>query len=218
MRMKIVLVIVVIAMMVVISSCSTCSEKIAEVKKKTEEMKDAKELYEKAVICEKVGNYEKAVEYYDKLLEIAPEEGGLWNAKGLALFYQGKYIEGADAFEKAVEYPDEEWKLYSYIFLYIGKSADGSEDISIIKPALQGDSKEWPYSVIKYFAGEITDDELMNEAGDDEGRLCEVHCYIGFIHKFAGDEERARKHFKESLATGKTNFVEYIMAEFELGE
>jgi lipoprotein NlpI len=218
MRMKILLVIVVISLITLVLSCSTCSEKIEEVKKKTEEMKGAKELYEKAVICEKVGDYEKAVEYYDKLLEIAPEEGGLWNAKGLALFYQGKYVEAADAFKMAVKYPDENWKLYSYIFLYIGKSADGSEDISIIKPALEGDDKEWPYSVIRYFAGEITEDELMDEAGDDKGRLCEVHCYIGYIHKFAGDEDIAKQHFKASLATGETKFVEYKMVECELGE
>lgn len=217
MRLKLIIIVLAISVIPVIFSCSQCSEKFKEVKEKTKEVENAKELFEKARKSIEEGDYEKAVEYYDKLLEIKPDEGGLWYARGLGLFYQGKYGEGASSFERAIEFPEERWKLYAYIFLYIGRTADGDENINLIKPVIEGENKEWPYPAIQYLANEITEDELIETAGDDPGRLCEVHCYIGYMYKFADDKGSADEHFRASLETNKIDFVEYKLSQIELG-
>jgi tetratricopeptide (TPR) repeat protein len=50
-----------------------------------------------------LGKYEKALEYYERALEIDPADGYAWHARGEALKALGRTSEADAAFEKAKE-------------------------------------------------------------------------------------------------------------------
>jgi len=48
-------------------------------------------------------NYDKAIYYYDKSIEIDKTYFYPWNNKGLALYYQRKYKDAIKCFDKALD-------------------------------------------------------------------------------------------------------------------
>lgn len=49
------------------------------------------------------GNYDKALEYYDKALGLKPESFETWDLRGLAFFKKKKFAEAMDCFNKSLE-------------------------------------------------------------------------------------------------------------------
>ena len=57
----------------------------------------------KGISLDNLGKYNEAIEYYDKALEIDPENAEALNNKGVALDDLGKYNEAIEYYDKVLE-------------------------------------------------------------------------------------------------------------------
>lgn len=87
-----------------------------------------------------------------------------------------------------------------------------------------GDWKDHPWlqALAKFASGQIDEEQLeaaARQAKDDgelQGQLCEMHFYAGLARLQNKDRAAARLHFQSALATGKTDYTEYVLADAEL--
>ena len=78
--------------------------KIFRIFKKKIDGKTAEEWFELAL---KEKDLRKKVEYYNKVLEIEPENAKAWNNKGIALSKLEKYEEAIECFDKSLSIKDD---------------------------------------------------------------------------------------------------------------
>ncbi len=90
------------------------ADSIAQIK---EQFLDAYSFLRAGIANERTGNYPAAVRAYDRGLDVEPENVELLNAKGFALFQQGKSEEAVVALEKALEVDPKHWKSHNNMAL-----------------------------------------------------------------------------------------------------
>ena len=66
-------------------------------------LKDAVDWHNEGIDLHRSGNYEKAVQCYDRALEIDPKGADVWNNKGVALDALGRYDEAVQCYDRALE-------------------------------------------------------------------------------------------------------------------
>ena len=49
------------------------------------------------------GKYEEALKFFEKALELDPNDHKIWNQKGIALRSMGRYSEAIECFNKSLE-------------------------------------------------------------------------------------------------------------------
>ena len=67
--------------------------------------RDAVDWYDEAIDFERFGDYEEAVQCYDRALELEfdPENTKIWKKKGLALAILGRYDEAVQCYEHILD-------------------------------------------------------------------------------------------------------------------
>ena len=90
------------------------ADAIANIK---EQFLDAYSFLRAGMANERTGNYPAAVKAYERGLEVEPENVELLNAKGFALFQQGKSAEAVVSLEKALEADPKHWKAHNNMAL-----------------------------------------------------------------------------------------------------
>ncbi|WP_202800067.1 hypothetical protein, partial [Rubrivivax gelatinosus] len=77
-----------------------------------------------------------------------------------------------------------------------------------------------PHPVARWLAGEASFDDALAATRDsgraDPGRECELQFFAGQKALLDGDRAAARRHFRRSVDTGVTEFIEYGMSRLEL--
>ncbi|MEM6581442.1 MAG: tetratricopeptide repeat protein [Pseudomonadota bacterium] len=87
---------------------------IAQIK---EQFLDAYSFLRAGMANERTGNYPAAVAAYERGLSVEPENVELLNAKGFALFQQGKSDEAVVSLEKALTVDPDHWKAHNNMAL-----------------------------------------------------------------------------------------------------
>ena len=90
------------------------ADAIAEIK---EQFLDAYSFLRAGMANERTGNYPAAVKAYDRGLAVEPENVELLNAKGFALFQQGKSEQAVVSLQKAIEVDPKHWKSHNNMAL-----------------------------------------------------------------------------------------------------
>ena len=79
----------------------------------------------------------------------------------------------------------------------------------------KSNSSSWPYSIIRYLHAELSDEELLQLAIDNDKKT-EAHAYMGMDLLLKGKNEEARRHFQWVKDYGNKHFFEYPLAIEEL--
>ena len=67
--------------------------------------------------------------------------------------------------------------------------------------------------MLKYFAGDISEDELLQFARPFHTSLCHIEHMVGVSHLAKGEWEAARKHLEASVATGRVGWGSHARAK-----
>ena len=76
----------------------------------------------------------------------------------------------------------------------------------------------WSAIIADYLLNEISEDDFINKADNDNEKLCEVYCYIGFKNLYKGNKQSAEEYFKKTVDTKVESFFEYKYAKNELSD
>ncbi|MCP4231566.1 MAG: tetratricopeptide repeat protein [bacterium] len=69
---------------------------------------------ERGAAADAKGDYAKAIEYYDKSIELNPRDGTLWHYKAQAYKEMEMYEEAIECYERAIEYYDMVISIHPY--------------------------------------------------------------------------------------------------------
>ena len=164
--------------------------------------------------------YADAVTLANQLIAQQPE---LWlprYTRGRSHFELGKFKEAATDFAVLCD-KREDWP-YCSLWLFIAQQRSGGDG----KPELERAAKAlgkaaWPAAIFELMLGRSTPAKLLKAAKHDDSQRqleqeCEAYYYIGQHHLIAGRNAAATKSFKNAVATGISNFIEYDAARAAL--
>ena len=159
----------------------------------------------------KTGSYEKAIDSWTKFLEIVPNGPDALTNRSWTYLYEGGH--GREAAADARNFLDVHgWQRatspYLAIMANLGyREAGMSEQAQAILEEAKEKSKSdsWPYSIIRYLKEEISSDELLQLATDNDKKT-EAHAYIGMDLLMKGKDADARTHFQWVKNYGNKRF------------
>ena len=169
----------------------------------------------------KAGRYAEAIESWTKFLELVPNGYEALNNRAWNYLYEGNYDQEIAADSQAF-LTNHGWKdttsVYMVILANIGYRKAGmfpEAQKILFEASKKSNTNTWIYSVIRYLSGEISEQELMQLAVDNDKKT-EAHAYLGMDLLLKGKTEDARKHFEWVKDFGNKRFTEYPLAVEEL--
>jgi tetratricopeptide (TPR) repeat protein len=91
----------------------------------------------------------------------------------------------------------------------LARDADATELLAQLIPALP--AKSWPLQVAEHMQGKLTDQQLLDRAGNN-GERTEAHTYIALAALLAGRTDDAKTHLVWVRDKGDRNYTEYDIA------
>lgn len=168
-----------------------------------------------------VGEYDRAIADDTRALELDPNlNDEIYRSRASAYFYKN---DGENAYRDIVVYLKRsgikgDAAPYGIMIGYLGlrKIGDTARADTFLKGWLKllkpGD---WSTQILKYFDGQMTADELLALA-DDNDKQTEAHAYIGEILLSENKKAEAFEHFRWVKNSGNKTFVEYQISLEEL--
>ncbi len=166
------------------------------------------------------GRRQKADEAFDQALKLSPRSEAYYRARGYAMLRMGR---GNQAAADALTFLTRRgWQddsaPYAALLAYLGYRMDrlSTEAGKILEEmATKAVNGEWPYPVIKYLKREISAQQLISSAKDND-QVTEARAYIGMDLSLNGDHDQAIAHLRWVREKGSPNLVEYEVACGEL--
>jgi tetratricopeptide (TPR) repeat protein len=177
---------------------------------------DAEALRGRGMMHARKGEYSLAIADLSQAIQLRPNEGASYFDRGIVHFYQGDFAAAQLDLARIRTYN------YSALWLYLARARSGQEARKALsKDAAAMDLKVWPGPVIKHYLGDTTPESVLAAArGSDptkqQEQLCEAYFYLGELALIAGEQDKARQFFRQTLDTQVTTFYEYAGAQQEL--
>jgi tetratricopeptide (TPR) repeat protein len=167
-----------------------------------------------------IDRYGDAVASYEQGFKLAPSYTGTYLDRGWGYLYLER---GAEAAADARAYIETEgWKdrhaPYAAFMAHFGyrqaKRDDEAHKI-VAEAAAHIDSSSWPYKILRYLRHEITAQELIDLATNND-KQTEARAYIGMNLLLAGHRDEAYVYLEWVRKNGNKSFVEYALAITEI--
>jgi len=165
--------------------------------------------------------YDKAIDSWSKFLELVPNGPDCLMSRAWTYLYMGSH--GREAAADARTFLDVHgWQTtrsaYAAIIANLGYREAGmnSEAQAILEEAQNKiKTNAWPFGGLRYLKGELTADELLKLAFDNDKKT-EAHTYIGMNLLLTDKSDDARAQFEWVKEYGNKRFLEYPLAMEEL--
>lgn len=172
-----------------------------------------------------IGQFDKAYESFDAVVELAPEHQYVYLNRGISLYYGGKEKLAIDDLTKFHSLDNTD--PYRAIWRYL---AENKIDTTMALKNLKAnremiDDNVWGRQIIDLFLMNMSQSQFI--AGLTRNiespqqlaeRLCEAYFYLGIYARTYKQPELALNYFKLALATNVYEFVEHRYARRELLE
>ena len=167
------------------------------------------------------GRMQESIAPFDQAYRLEPTRSDLFSTKA---FFCLRLGQGAYAAAAARQFLGREgWTSdaapYMALAAYFGhlQAKQASDASSILSKALATlDAKSWPYPLLQYLAGQIDRERVMQSARDEDQRT-EAHAYVGMHLAVRGERDAALEHLRWVRDNGRRDFVEYDLANSEIG-
>ena len=181
---------------------------------------------QRANLLEKEGYLAGAISDMSKAIELKPKNGWQYYRRGNLRFRARSWTDSLFDFRKASELPSND-QDYIRFFIWILRSKLGEQDAATqemkdyIKQRKPDPKTDWALKNATFLAGDLSEEDYFKAAdtGDDKTKneqKCEAWFYAGSKRLIAGEKDKAIEYFKNCVATGVTNFIEYGGAVSEL--
>jgi tetratricopeptide (TPR) repeat protein len=166
------------------------------------------------------GRPRESEEAFGQALKLSPRGDSYYRARSRALLRMGRGAQAADdalAFIKRRGWLDEaatDTALVAYLGYRMDKLYIEAGKL-LEQIAAKVDAKEWPYPVIRYLRREISAQQLISSAKDND-EVTEARAYIGMDLSLSGNRIDAIPHLQWVRDKGNPSLVEYEMAWGEL--
>ena len=169
----------------------------------------------------KLGRYEEAIDSWTKFLEIVPDGPEALTTRTWSYLYVGGHDREAAA--DARRYLEVHgWRTDHSTFMvivanlsYRGAGMDEEAQAILDEGATKVNTNVWPYPIVRYLKNEISAEELLQVAIDNDKRT-EAHAYMGLEHRLKGERDGARTNFEWVKNYGNKRYYEYPLAVEEL--
>ena len=162
----------------------------------------------------RLGHIKESIADFDHFLQLQPDQAPYHWQRGIALYYAGRFEDGAKQFELHKTVNPEDVENAAWHFLCIARFA-GVEKARASLFGIAHDSRPPMMQIHALFAGKATPDEVLAAAGadDPQSRAAKMahfyaHLYIGLWHEANGRADLARKHI--TLAAEKYAGADYM--------
>jgi|SRR5713226_1731498 len=163
---------------------------------------------------------ERAVQDYDRAVELQPDLAMAFRNRGIAAFCDRRFAQARKDCAEAVRINPKDCD--NAIWLYLATARDGQPD----KTQLEGqritlDLAKWPGPAVEFLLGSLTREALLATNHDENlykerEQSCAAHFFIGQWELLNGRLLAAASSFREVIASGGMNCLEYLAAEVEL--
>lgn len=162
------------------------------------------------------GNYAKAAFEYTEAIRLAPENRAIYSIRGWNYLYSRQ---GNPAASDAVKFLSlngwrAEQSLYMVLVGHFGYRLEHREQEArklLTESKSRCDTSAWPYAVVSYLQGELTESALIALATDNDKKT-EAHGYIGMNFSLLGHFREALQHFSWVKDNGNRDFTEHSLA------
>jgi lipoprotein NlpI len=169
----------------------------------------------------RLGKYSEAIEASTQSLRLDPKPAGpYWTLTWVNLTTGDGAAAGnfANAFTYRWRPLFQGWPPYyvafaGYLgFLEAGRNEDAKTLLSSAGPSADCKDSEWHCRILKYFRNEITSEQLIAEAKDND-KMTEARAYVGLSLALSGKRDEALTHLRWVVENGNPKFTEYPVAE-----
>ena len=192
---------------------------------------EAVALLQRATSLRAKGDYDRAVADYTAALGLDFKDTGLdgweiYNERGYAQFMAARYDAAAIDFDKALTLGqssrtgDVLWLPYQAAWLHIARVRAGQNDADeLARNAGKIDLKQWPGTLIAYYIGKATIDQLSppsNHGAMGHARECNLSFFSGENALVKKDDAEAARQLLRATAVCNIHTVTYLAAGVEL--
>jgi lipoprotein NlpI len=187
--------------------------------------KDAMAHKNRGVVKKAKGDLEGAIADYNRTIELDTKYSAAYFYRGIAKQAKGDLKGAIGDINGAIERSDQDF--YPRLFLWLMRSRLGESDAANKELAAFLDKRrnaapeEWTPKVAGYLLGNVSEADLFaaaksSDAKKERGLLCEAWFFAGMKKLLGGDKAAAADYFRNSIATERTDFIEYQLAQSEL--
>jgi lipoprotein NlpI len=167
-----------------------------------------------------LGNNPAALEDFTKAIRFDSENATLYFNRGVAYFVVGGHVADAVAdFKKASELNPKD--AYAALWRDLAERRNNNVTSHLAEAAKQLDMTVWPAPVIRQFLGELSAEQTVGAALDNDPRTkltqtCEANFYGGELALLKKNKKEAQRHLRLAASDCPRSFIESTAAIAEL--
>ncbi len=166
-------------------------------------------------------DYAGALADYEQAIDLDPKFVSAYRNRARALLLDRRGALAVESARKGIKVGawEGEMPVYTAIIghlsaLQVGDSASAKWFLD--EAAAHADHETWPYAVISYLRGELSEASLLAKAGENINHRTEAHGFLGYERLLKGREEEALRHFVWVKEHGDSTRAGYMIAMAEL--
>jgi tetratricopeptide (TPR) repeat protein len=167
----------------------------------------------------RLGRFNDALQGYESLSRAPMQREGC-DSIAFAKFYLGQGEEAAQVAQNCLQMRgwQDSAAPYVVLFEYLGWRRAGNQKMAnaaLTELQAQLTPSKWPFPIVRYLRREISADELLKQAGNNDQQT-EARAYLGCDLVLNAKSEEALLHLRWVKASGNRSFIEYPLAVLEL--
>jgi lipoprotein NlpI len=181
---------------------------------------DAEALACRAEVESAAGEFKSSEQDYSRAMALGASSEDLYLQRGIATFYQGKFLLAKDDFAKVVSLSGvasekvraDIWRILALRRAGLAPKAEKMGNVT---------EDEWPSVVPAFLLGQSTPETMLRAAHKSTGdrldwHLTEAYFYLGQHYLLADDKTKARLYFQHAIDKGVLYSAYYNAARHEL--
>lgn len=168
-------------------------------------------------------DFHMAVQSFQKGLKLDPNSFYIHRKLGKAYEFQKKYDLAIAEYNKALKVMPTDPYTFLFMAVTLGKAGKQKEIPPLMKRALKSisenlsiPSSRWDLDLLKFYAGDLSEEDLFSKAQLNPINKCQALYYSGVKHIWEGNKSKGLDLLSECQSMGIESLSEYEYSKTEL--